>query len=295
MASWVTPITWVNGAVTAATMNAEVRDHDNWLKGWADNTTNSTAADSGTATYFAIKRTSTGQVAYRTNYGADTDYRWRVNSDGGMDYGPGTGTRSYGFTVVSTSELKFDGARLTLSRGTNGDDYLAMQQTADSNYRIRLDTISTTGQPRIAVGAGSGATDTFLQRNGVGQWRFPSGTSVDYQATAGGDVVVSVQVGTETFPRARLLGSGEYKIGDGTNSPDANLYRSANSTLKTDGHFIVADGVQTFVESVGAMTDGRFVTGPGNGTIAINSSGATPRICVRIGGSWFGVNTTAGG
>lgn len=27
MSTWTTPITWASGAVTAATMNAEVRDH----------------------------------------------------------------------------------------------------------------------------------------------------------------------------------------------------------------------------------------------------------------------------
>lgn len=31
--SWITPITWVNGALTASTMNAEVRDHLAWLYG----------------------------------------------------------------------------------------------------------------------------------------------------------------------------------------------------------------------------------------------------------------------
>lgn len=294
MSVWQVPPNFVVGALAEADL--DILSYDlTWLKAYADNTSNSTAADSGTGTYFSIKRASTGLVAYRTNYGADSDYRFRINSDGGHDFGPGTGTRNFGFTVVSTSELSFDSARFTLQRGTAGDDYLAMKQSADGNYRIRFDTISTTGQPRLAFGGGGSATDAFLQRDAVGKLRFPSGTLVDHQATAAADVVLSVQVGSETFPRARLLGSGEYKIGDGTNSPDSNLYRNGNATLKTDGHLVVADGVQTFIETAGAMTDARFVTGPGNGTVAINASGATPRICVRHGGAWYGVNTTAGG
>lgn len=33
MATWTTPITWVNGAVTATQFNAHIRDNETWLKG----------------------------------------------------------------------------------------------------------------------------------------------------------------------------------------------------------------------------------------------------------------------
>ena len=38
MSTWTSPITWVNGAVTASQMNAEIRDHFNYVKAALDNT-----------------------------------------------------------------------------------------------------------------------------------------------------------------------------------------------------------------------------------------------------------------
>lgn len=57
MADLLTPKTWTSGEVpTASSMNSGIRDPINRLNGFADNITNSTAADSGTATYLEITR-----------------------------------------------------------------------------------------------------------------------------------------------------------------------------------------------------------------------------------------------
>lgn len=90
MSTWTTPATWINGAVSAATMNTEVRDHLNWLKGFADLITNSTASDVGTTTRLAIIRTNATDDILQGKVTGDTNQRYSINADGAMDWGPGT-------------------------------------------------------------------------------------------------------------------------------------------------------------------------------------------------------------
>lgn len=90
MSTWTTPATWVNGAVSAATMNTEVRDHLNWLKGAIDLITNSTASDVGTATLLRVTRAAAGDNAIETRVSGDTQNRVTVNADGSIDWGSGT-------------------------------------------------------------------------------------------------------------------------------------------------------------------------------------------------------------
>lgn len=46
MSAWTAPITWsVGQTVTKAQMDAEIRDHLNWIKGFIDQVSNTTATD----------------------------------------------------------------------------------------------------------------------------------------------------------------------------------------------------------------------------------------------------------
>lgn len=90
MSVWTTPATWVNGAVTAATANTEWRDHLNWLKNWADLITNSTAADTGTATYIYITRPAAADEALAAKVSGDANERIKIRAGGGIQMGDGT-------------------------------------------------------------------------------------------------------------------------------------------------------------------------------------------------------------
>lgn len=60
MSTWTAPITWsVGQTVTKAQMDAEIRDHLNWLKGFVDQATNSTGTDTGPPTQLVASGTIT--------------------------------------------------------------------------------------------------------------------------------------------------------------------------------------------------------------------------------------------
>ena len=58
MSTWTTPITFTASTLTAAQMNAEVRDHLNFVKGALDLLTNSTTADTGVTMSIQVHRTT---------------------------------------------------------------------------------------------------------------------------------------------------------------------------------------------------------------------------------------------
>jgi len=89
MSVWTAPVTWTNGAVTAATMNTEVRDHATFLKGALDLLTNSTTADTGTTMYVQVRRTASTESAIEAQVGAEANPRFRVLASGKMSWGAG--------------------------------------------------------------------------------------------------------------------------------------------------------------------------------------------------------------
>jgi hypothetical protein len=293
MTAWITPPNFAVGALSEASLDNLSADLT-WLKNFADLTTNTTAADSGTVTYMAIKRTSAGEVAYRTNYGADGDYRWRMLSDGKQQWGTGAGVENFNLQPGS-SALALENAQFNIYRANVNENFLGMRRTSDSQLRVQFDT-NASGDPRMGFGGGASAADAFIKRKSAGILQVPTGTQFEVQGNAATDVIAWYQVGSEAVSRLRILGSGEHKWTDGTtNENTANLYRANTGVLKTDGRLIADQGLVTLIETAGVMSDARFAQSPQNGTVAINASGATPRIAVRHNGAWYGVTTTAGG
>lgn len=124
-------------------------------------------------------------------------------------------------------------------RRPNGSD-LAFSARTDSDVDANRIQISSEG--RISFGDGStidtnlyrGAanmlqTDDNLRVQGEIQSVRTSSTSTAMTATASGDGV----------NRFLLRADGQMSWGDGTNSRDTNLYRSADNTLRTDDNFHV--------------------------------------------------------
>lgn len=108
MPAWIAPATWVNGTLTAAFANAEVRDHLIWLKAALDLITNSTAADSGDATSLRINRSSTGLVALQSAVTGDAVARLAITAGGVVEFGDGTNPRDVVLYWGGANQLKTD-------------------------------------------------------------------------------------------------------------------------------------------------------------------------------------------
>lgn len=91
MSTWVAPITWSNAAVTAAQMNAEIRDHCTFLKGALDLITASSTADTGDSTYLFITRGSSSVTILNGKVTGDAaSQRFYITAGGTLAWGNGT-------------------------------------------------------------------------------------------------------------------------------------------------------------------------------------------------------------
>lgn len=284
MALWTTPLTWTNGAVTAATMNTEVRDHLNWLKGFSDLVTASTAADSGTATYMSITRPA-GETGYQTKLsGGGAGHRWRVLTEGDMQWGDGTGTTSFYLTRANSNELRLVGAAIVVERSgsTNAPNFGA-QLTGDTNSRVAIGTDSS-DRGRIRFGPGNAATDAEIRRAGVGVLEVPGDTQLRFTGPGGAAVQIVFRRDTDTQPRFRGSTDGLLEWGGGgVTAPDTNLYRGVGGRLVSDGQLRGGDGLVTKTVT-GVVADASFSVAPISGTLAVDTT--NNRLYVRVGSTW---------
>jgi len=159
MSTWTAPVTWINGAVTAASMNTELTNHLNFLKGSLDLITNSTTADTSNTTQLRIKRASSGLTAFDASVTGDAAMRFRVAADGALAWGDGTGAADIALYRIGADHLRLDD-RLTLQRALVSDIALSAYVAADTESRL---AILASGE--IQWSAGSGVQDTNLYRS----------------------------------------------------------------------------------------------------------------------------------
>jgi hypothetical protein len=90
VSTWTAPITFSSGTIlTAAQLNAEIRDHANFLKGALDILTGSTTADTGQTMYMKIARPSSTDFAFRAFVGSEANDRLYVAAGGQIAAGAG--------------------------------------------------------------------------------------------------------------------------------------------------------------------------------------------------------------
>ena len=159
MSTWTTPITWVNGAPTATTFNTEVRDHLNHLKGALDLITGGTTADTGTATFLQIRRTSTADGILTGDITGDTTTRFRVFADGKLEWGSGSAGRDTNLYRMAANILGTDD-RFRVIGAVAGDISYDTHVVGDSQVRWRVQADGTMGW-----GLGSSSPDVFLSRD----------------------------------------------------------------------------------------------------------------------------------
>lgn len=237
MSVWTTPISWPNGAVTAATMNAEIRDHLNFLKGALDLVTGSTTADTGTATLLRVTRPTTGNAVLEGYVSGDTQPRTQVLAAAlsQLAFGPGGSTApdsafgrlAAGWVGTTT------GTKLYAMDATLATYVFNVQRTTDNEPRL---AISAEGD--LVWGDGDGATfpTLRLRRPSEGQIEFSqptmasAGINMRQIANAGGENTHDYYLAGDAVPRIRIQADGTrigMLVGSGSGVADVELSRPA--------------------------------------------------------------------
>jgi hypothetical protein len=286
MSVWTVPITWVNGAVTAASMNAEIRDHAVFLKGALDLITNSTTADTGTGTYLSITRPNGTDGALRSLTTGDTVPRWLVLANGRMQWSSGSATADTLLERQAAGQLLLTGtdARFYLKTSNAVSPYAAfafLDSAGERKFQIDWATGSS-GIVRFGTLTGSAGSETFTEAlrfdpavPGVAQHRGASSTS---------RVALATVLGLSNNGYWNLRADGQMAWGDGTAVTDVLLYRISASRLQTDGYLLAEKGLATKAYA-GAISDGTFPgLTPQSGTIAVDTTNS--RLYVKVGATW---------
>jgi hypothetical protein len=263
-------------------MNAEVRDHLNFLKGFADLITNSTTADTGTATSLSITRAATSDLAYRSLVSGDTQPRFQVQADGRIAWGPGGATvLDTNFRRVAAGILRGDDSTIGSERIAGTTIALQALVTGDSVGRFN---VFASGDVQWSGGATT--ADVLLTRPAAGILRMgtngvATAAIMRVQGEAAQQTQFDVLITGDTASRLQMRGDATLTglvMGPGNAALDANLYRSAVNQLKTDDQLVAADGIVTKTVA-GAVSDASFTVTPPVGAIAIDTTNL--RIYVR--------------
>jgi hypothetical protein len=255
MTAWISPATWVNGTLTAAFGNAEVRDHLTWLKAALDLLTNGTAADTGTATFLQITRAG-GQTLIRSFVSGDTQPRLNIDVNGTISWGTGSAAADLTLTRDSTRTLGFRGIGGAAAPFILGH----VPSTLGLNTQVWAVNIEGGANPGVRIALGVDAVtnpELYLRRSTGATMRLTS--EADYrwlvrgdggdarlgvtQAATGADVnSLFAWVDGDTQPRAVLgmsaAGVGRLMFGPGgATAPDAVLFRVA-SGIESDNTFL---------------------------------------------------------
>lgn len=160
MTTWLTPATWVTGAVTVAQMNTEVRDHFNWLKDALDLVT-AGASDVGTGTYLDITRPASTDPILTGQLSGDAFPRVRIRAGGSYQMGDGTAA-PISYLSLSAGALQLDQVvthsqllRLLTKAGSINDTDIPGSFTGAGSGMIGLDTSYNSGKGRLWVRVGS--------------------------------------------------------------------------------------------------------------------------------------------
>lgn len=133
----------------------------------------------------------------------------------------------------------------------------------------------------VVAGAAKGVTLQIFRNTNTGSGSNPVIAIKKGDGTNTNAMVLTARTGKLELPLA-LSGATGIVMG---NDSVATLYRSAASTIQTDGNILTVGALGTKVKA-GTPTD-TDVTTPANGMIIVDST--ANKIWVRIGGTWKGV------
>lgn len=267
---------------------------------------------------------ATGTVLTSVNFaslGLDTAY---VNAGEAPVAGDISGSFSGGLTINTNSvALGADtvgdyiasigtvtGISVTNNSGEGSTPGLAVIYGSSANTSVQGNTtiVCPSGSGNLSGGGntitlGTGGTCSALSTNNAVSFTTSvttplittaGGLTLRTTATAGADDIIFEVAGTE---RLRLLENGQLVFGTGANS--ANLYLSANDTLRTDDLFVAGSGL--IVSTGGANITGGLTLSGGavsindnsNFAVGINTGSSTGAVTIGGGSVAFTLDSTA--
>jgi len=213
MSTWTAPSTWANAAVTAAQMNAEIRDHALFLKGALDVLTASSTADTGATMFLSETRPTVNDYSFRTQITGDTQPRFYALAGGAIAWGSGSAAADTSLYRLSANALKTDdalyvgdilvangGSAITVGNGISLVKGTESGHTADFILMV-YESAAYGGVIQFGLGDSSGSRDVALYRYAAdtlktddGFWA-PGGivTKVKAGVPADGDFVAGMQ------------------------------------------------------------------------------------------------------
>jgi len=149
-------------------MNTEIRDHLNFLKGWADKVTGSTTADTGTAIKMQIIRTAITETAYETQVSGDSTMRLSILASGKLEWTNGATTTGLvnlyknGADILATDD-DFTANTVETTGGVIINGTSAQALLLDGGGGIEFVERTDPGAP------GGNRADLYVRDNGAGK------------------------------------------------------------------------------------------------------------------------------
>lgn len=298
MAAWIVPATWVSGTqITAAQMNAEVRDHLTWLKAALDLITRGSDSDSGNSTFLAIERASSGTAVLAGRVTGDTDDRLQLLASGSLKWGSGAGTVETTLERDSAGTLRLwaatTNAQLRL-RGSTSFSALGFE-AADSSRKAQID-IGTGGSAdfRFLVFTGAAGAEVAAEVMRVPSTavfgRAATDTPLVFYRGSSASVPV-IQIGSSGASQERwgVYADGSMKWGGGLGTNLSEIYRSgALAYTLVMSPLVLWPSAIVLPTNGGAINDAVFSgLGIQSGLIGIDTTNS--RIYVRVGSTWKSV------
>jgi hypothetical protein len=294
VSTWTAPATWSNGAVTAASMNVEIRDHLLFLKGAMDILTNSTTADTGTTMSLRVARAAASDAAYASLVTGDAANRWSMAVDGGMTWGSGAATRDVRIMRSSAGLLNIDAnseaadTQLRVGATAGRRAFISALVTGDSSSRMVLSGDGTsTG---MELGSGAATRDVRLIRSSAGLLNADANSeAVDTQfrvaASAGQRSFISALVAGDSSSRMVLSGDGTLQgleLGPGSAARDVRASRFAAGELLVDANS-TANATTLRVRSTAAQRSALTVDVAGDSSPRVALFGDATRVGIELG------------
>lgn len=195
MPAWVAPATWVNGTLTAAFANAEVRDHLVWLKSALDLLTDGTIADTVGGTYLKVRRATTGDVALASDVSGDSANRFALFAVGTMQWGSGSAATDLRLFRSAAGRLDID------ALGT--PNVALLRVLADPTQAARVETwLTGDTQPRARLNAGLGAlSGVYVGPGSSGPTKVVGERQTGWAAATGTATRTTFATGSVTLPQ----------------------------------------------------------------------------------------------
>jgi hypothetical protein len=165
-----------------------------------------------------------------------TTERWYVLAGGTMSIQPTSATTFVGVDYVAPDTSTTKRAMRIAASGGGTERF-----TIWNDGQVNVIGTSASRVGLLVKAAASQTADIIQVQDSAGVARASVLATGGFQVTgtaASGTALASLLSG-DTFDRVRILNSGQIEMGTGAAARDTNLYRSAVSTLKTDGSLVV--------------------------------------------------------